>query len=65
MDSTTMTIDAMHDSRVRSVCPQVGRVLLAGPRDAVKGSSVPAFGGAAIATPSTDVSFQHFGEPPV
>ena len=44
MKSTTMTIDAMQDSRVRSVRPQVGRVLLAGTWGAVKGSSVPAAG---------------------
>ena len=42
MNSTTNTIDAMRDSRVRSACPQVGRVLLAGTWVAVKGSSVSA-----------------------
>ena len=42
MNSTMKTIDAMHDSRVRSACPQVGRVLLAGTWVAVKGSSVSA-----------------------
>jgi hypothetical protein len=42
MNSTKTTIDAMHDSRVRSACPQVGRVLLAGTWGADKGSSVSA-----------------------
>ena len=42
MNSTTKTIDAMHDSRVRSACPQVGRVLLAGAWGADQGSSVSA-----------------------
>jgi hypothetical protein len=40
MNSTKTTIDAMRDSRVRSACPQVGRVLLAGTWGAIKGSSV-------------------------
>jgi hypothetical protein len=42
MNSTKTTIDAMHDSRVRSACPQVGRVLLAGAWGADQGSSVSA-----------------------
>ena len=42
MNSTMTTIDAMHASRVRSVRPQVGRVLLAGAWVEGKGSSVSA-----------------------
>jgi hypothetical protein len=40
MNSSMKTIDAMHDSRVRSARPQVGRVLLAGTWVAAKGSGV-------------------------
>ena len=42
MESITMTIDAKHLSRVRSVCPEAGRVLLAGSRGWVQGTAVPA-----------------------
>jgi hypothetical protein len=41
MENFTMTIDATHMSRVRSVCPEVGRVLLAGNRGWVQGTTVP------------------------
>ena len=40
MKNTTMTIDATHLSRVRSVCPEAGRVLLAGTRGPVNGATV-------------------------
>jgi hypothetical protein len=40
MKNTTMTIDATHTSRVRSVCPEAGRVLLAGTRGPVNGTTV-------------------------
>jgi hypothetical protein len=43
MENITMTIDAMHLSRVRSVCPEAGRVVLAGSRGPVdQGTAVPA-----------------------
>jgi hypothetical protein len=42
MESITMTIDAKHMSRVRSVCPEAGRVLLAGSRGWVQGTAVSA-----------------------
>ena len=42
MDDTTMTIDATHMSRVRSVCPEAGQILLAGNRDWAQGTTVPA-----------------------
>ena len=40
MENFTMTIDATHMSRVRSVCPEVGRVLLAGNRGWAQGTTV-------------------------
>lgn len=40
MENITMTIDATHMSRVRSVCPEPGRVLLAGSRGWVRGTTV-------------------------
>ena len=78
MENFTMTIDATHMSRVRSVCPEVGRVLLAGSRGWVQGTTVPA----PVATPvitdaqvptsyvggfgaTKDLAFRPFGEPPV
>jgi hypothetical protein len=42
MENITMTIDATQTSRVRSACPQVGRVLLASTRGWVQGTTVPA-----------------------
>jgi hypothetical protein len=45
MENTTMTIDATHMSRVRSVCPEAGRALLTSTRGRVaqlKGIAVPA-----------------------
>ena len=46
MESITMTIamtiDAKHMSRVRSVCPEAGLVLLASNGGWVKGTAVPA-----------------------
>jgi hypothetical protein len=42
MESITMTIDATHMSRVRSVCPEAGAVLLAGARGWLEGTAVPA-----------------------
>ena len=45
MENTTMTIDAMHLSRVRSVCPEAGRALLvrnAAWMSQVDGTTVPA-----------------------
>lgn len=78
MENITMTIDATHMSRVRSVCPEAGRVLLAGSRGWVQGTTVPApittsvitdapvptsYVGAFGAT--NDLEFRPFGEPPV
>lgn len=81
MNSSTMTIDAMHDSRVRSVCPQAGAILLAGTREWIQGTTVPASVavltdaqaptftvdgfGAGTGTGTKDLEFQPFGEPPV
>jgi hypothetical protein len=42
MENITMTIDATLASRVRSVCPEAGRVLLAGNRGWVQGTTVSA-----------------------
>jgi hypothetical protein len=42
MENITMTIDATHMSRVRSVCPEAGRVVLAGNRGWVQGTAVSA-----------------------
>lgn len=78
MEKTTMTIDATHMSRVRSVCPEAGRVVLAGAQGWVQGTAVsasvvitdapaPTFYvdglGAGIAR--KDFVFRPFGEPPV
>jgi|SwirhisoilCB3_FD_contig_51_2778268_length_352_multi_2_in_0_out_0_1 hypothetical protein len=75
MNSSTMTIDAMDISRVRSVCPQVGRVLLAGTREWIQGTTVPASALALTDAPTSvvggfgadakDLEFRPFGEPPV
>jgi hypothetical protein len=74
MENITMTIDATPAFRVRSVCPQVGRVLLAANRGWVQGTTVPASVIADAAAPMTDVigfgatkdlEFRPFGEPPV
>ena len=77
MNSSTMTIDAMHESRVRSVCPQVGAVLLAGNREWIQGTAVPASVGVLTDAPAPtftivgigadakDLEFRPFGEPPV
>jgi hypothetical protein len=80
MENTTMTIDATHLSRVRSVCPEAGRILLAGTRGWVNGTAVPTV----TAVPASvramgqaptfyvgdfgtikDLAFRPFGEPPV
>ena len=78
MKNTTMRIDATHKSRVRSVCPEAGRVLLAGTRGPVNVTSVPFygvpmtadaqaptsfFGGFGVIT--KDLAFRSLGEPPV
>jgi hypothetical protein len=78
MENITMTIDATHMSRVRSVCPEVGRVLLAGSRGWVQGTTVPApvatrvIADAPLQTSYVggfgaikDLEFRPFGEPPV
>ena len=81
MENITMTIDATHMSRVRSVCPEVARVVLAGRGPVVQGTAVSAsiavranadvqapvgYIGGFDATPSTkDLAFRPFGEPPV
>ena len=75
MENITMTTDATHLSRVRSVCPQVGRVLLAGNRGWVQGTTVPASVIADAFAPTyvvdgfgattKDLEFRPFGEPPV
>ena len=80
MKKTTMTIDATHTSRVRSVCPEAGRVLLAGTRGPVTGTTVPS---AVSAVPmiadaqapvsyaggfgvsTKDLAFRSLGDPPV
>ena len=79
MENFTMTIDATHMSRVRSVCPEVGLVLLAGSRGWVQGTTVPAPIAARVITDAPvptfyvggfgattkDLEFRPFGEPPV
>jgi hypothetical protein len=74
MENITMTIDATHMSRVRSVCPQAGRVLLAANRAQGQGITVPASVVDAAAAPTyvvdgfgatKDLEFRPFGEPPV
>ncbi len=79
MENFTMTIDATHMSRVRSVCPEVGLVLLAGSRGWVQGTTVPAPIAARVITDAPvptshvggfgattkDLAFRPFGEPPV
>ena len=76
MENITMTIDATHMSRVRSVCPEVGRVLLAGNRGWVNGTTVssalvPMIADAQVPTyvdgfgTTKDLAFRPFGEPPV
>ena len=78
MENFTMTIDATHMSRVRSVCPEVGRVLLAGSRGWVQGTTVPAPIATRVLTDAQvpafyvggfgatkDLEFRPFGEPPV
>jgi hypothetical protein len=74
MENITMTIDATPTFRVRSVRPQVGRVLLAANRGWVQGTTVPASMIADAAAPTYVVvgfgatktlEFRPFGEPPV
>jgi hypothetical protein len=81
MENITMTIDATHMSRVRSVCPEAARVVLAarGPVDqgttvsasvAVRAiAQLPTFVvdgfGAGNGTTVKDLAFRPFGEPPV
>ena len=79
MENFTMTIDATHMSRVRSVCPEVGHVLLAGSRGWAQGTTVPAPIAARVITDAPvptsyvggfgattkDLAFRPFGEPPV
>ena len=78
MENFTMTIDATHMSRVRSVCPEVGRVLLAGNRGWVQGTTVPAPIATRVITDAPvptsyvggfgatkDLAFRPVGEPPV
>ena len=78
MENTTMTIDATHTSRVRSVCPEVGQILLAGNRDRAQGTTVPATVLARVTNDALaptfvvdgfgapkDLAFPPFGEPPV
>jgi hypothetical protein len=79
MENITMTIDATHMSRVRSVCPEVGRVLLAGNRGWVQGTTVPAPIAAQVTADAPvptfyvggfgaitkDLEFRPFGDPPV
>jgi hypothetical protein len=78
MENITLTIDATHMSRVRSACPEVGRVLLAGSRGWVQGSTVPAPVATRVIADAPfqtsyvggfgaikDLVFRPFGEPPV
>jgi hypothetical protein len=78
MENTTMTIDATYMSRVRSVCPEAGRVLLAGAQGWIQGTAVPAsvvltdgpaptfhVDGLGAGIARKDFVFRPFGEPPV
>ncbi|WP_270888401.1 hypothetical protein [Pedococcus sp. 5OH_020] len=78
MESSTMTIDAKHGIRVRSACPEAGRVLLAGARGSVQGTTVSAPVATGVNTtvsaptyvggfgaPIQDLAFRTYGEPPV
>jgi hypothetical protein len=77
MENITMTIDATHMSRVRSVCPEAGRVLLAGAQGWIQGTTVPAPVSVITDAPAPtfyvdgfgagakDLEFRPFGEPPV
>jgi len=77
MENITMTIDASGMSRVRSVCPEAGRVLLAGTRSWIQGTAVPAsvavitdvqgptFSVGGFGADAKDLEFRPFGEPPV
>jgi hypothetical protein len=79
MENITMTIDATQTSRVRSACPQVGRVLLASTRGWVQGTTVPASVRASVIADAqaptyvvgrrfgatNELEFRPFGEPPV
>ena len=78
MENITMTIDATHMSRVRSVCPEVGQILLAANRGWVQGTTVPAPVATRVITDAPvptfyvgsfgatkDLAFRPFGEPPV
>lgn len=79
MENTTMTIDAMHMSRVRSVCPEAARVLLAPVSGWIQGTTVPASAAVITDAPAPtfyvvdgfggagvkDLEFRPFGEPPV
>ena len=78
MEKTTMTTDATHMSRVRSACPEAGRVLLAGAQGWLQGTAVsasvvitdapaPTFyvAGLGARTARNDFVFRPFGEPPV
>ena len=63
MENFTMTIDATHMSRVRSVCPEVGRVLLAGSRGWVQGTTLPISGKAGVVGRVTVQGAQAFPTP--
>lgn len=80
MENITMTIDATQLSGVRPVCPEAGRVLLAGTRGWVQGIAVsapmttsvvsgtsenPAFRVGYFGATIDDFAFRPFGEPPV
>lgn len=81
MEKLTMTIDAMHPSRVRSARPEAGQILLAGNRDRAQGTAVstsvvrviadarafqvPTYVGGGFGGTTKDLEFHPFGEPPV
>lgn len=78
MENITMTIDATYQSRVRSVCPEAGRVVLAGVKGWVDGTAVSiaprSLSNAPVDPACTvqddfgttkDLAFPPFGEPPV
>lgn len=78
MENITMTIDATHMSRVRSVCPEVGQILLAANRGWVQGTTVPSPVATRVITDAPvptfyvgsfgatkDLAFRPFGDPPV
>lgn len=71
MENITMTIDATQTNRVRFVCPEAGRTLLAPTSGWVQGSTASAIGYGSTTTfrapktTSMDVAHLRPGAPPV